>query len=46
MNFPDLSRPVLAIDTATSVLSLALRVNGTTRTRHAEAGTRLSLIHI
>ncbi|RRD89612.1 tRNA (adenosine(37)-N6)-threonylcarbamoyltransferase complex dimerization subunit type 1 TsaB [Conchiformibius steedae] len=40
MNFPDLNRPVLAIDTGTSVLSLALRVNGTTRTRHAEAGTR------
>lgn len=34
---PDLNRPVLAIDTGTVYLSLALRVNGRIRTRHREA---------
>ncbi|UOP05661.2 tRNA (adenosine(37)-N6)-threonylcarbamoyltransferase complex dimerization subunit type 1 TsaB [Conchiformibius kuhniae] len=37
---PDLSRPVLAIDTGTNYLSLALRANGVIRTRHGEAGNR------
>lgn len=40
--FSDLTRPVLSIDTGTSYLSLALRVNGVTRTRHSEAGNRHS----
>ncbi|HEZ2019776.1 TPA: tRNA (adenosine(37)-N6)-threonylcarbamoyltransferase complex dimerization subunit type 1 TsaB [Neisseria meningitidis] len=38
----DFNRPVLAIDTSTSRLSLALRVDGETRLFHQEAGSRQS----
>ncbi|WP_289623091.1 tRNA (adenosine(37)-N6)-threonylcarbamoyltransferase complex dimerization subunit type 1 TsaB [Neisseria montereyensis] len=38
----DFSRPVLAIDTSTSFLSLALRVGGKTIIRHEEAGNKQS----
>lgn len=38
----DFSRPLLAIDTSTAFLSLALRVNGTTQLFHQEAANRQS----
>ncbi|MCP1660779.1 tRNA (adenosine(37)-N6)-threonylcarbamoyltransferase complex dimerization subunit type 1 TsaB [Neisseria perflava] len=38
----DFTRPVLAIDTSTSYLSLALRAGGETLLRHQEAGTKQS----
>ena len=38
----DFNRPVLAIDTGTSYLSLALRADGETRLFHQEAGSRQS----
>lgn len=36
---PDFSRPVLAVDTGTSFLSLALRVNGETLLYHEDVGS-------
>lgn len=39
---PDFSRPVLAIDTSTSFLSLALRVHGRVCAYHADVGSRQS----
>lgn len=41
---PDFSRPVLAIDTATAHLSLALRAGGSLFARHTEAGSRQSAL--
>ncbi|HFC6394434.1 tRNA (adenosine(37)-N6)-threonylcarbamoyltransferase complex dimerization subunit type 1 TsaB [Neisseria bacilliformis] len=41
---PDFSRPVLAIDTATAHLSLALRAGGGLFARHTEAGSRQSAL--
>lgn len=38
----DFNRPVLAVDTGTSYLSLALRADGETRLFHQEAGSRQS----
>lgn len=38
----DFNRPILAIDTSTSFLSLALRANGATFTRRIEAGSKQS----
>ncbi|MCI4077897.1 tRNA (adenosine(37)-N6)-threonylcarbamoyltransferase complex dimerization subunit type 1 TsaB, partial [Klebsiella pneumoniae] len=38
----DFNRPVLAIDTGTSYLSLALRADGETRLFHQEVGSRQS----
>lgn len=38
----DFNRPVLAVDTSTSVLSLALRIGGETFVYHEEAGTKQS----
>lgn len=39
---PDLTRPILAIDTSTSYLSLALRADGRTLLRHNAVGTKQS----
>lgn len=41
---PDFSRPVLAIDTSTAFLSLALRAHGRTFACHIEAGSRQSAL--
>ena len=38
----DFTRPLLAIDTSTNYLSLALHVNGRLLSRHLEAGNRQS----
>ena len=38
----DTSRPILAVDTGTSFLSLALRADGEVRLYHENVGTRQS----
>ncbi len=40
----DFNRPVLAVDTGTSYLSLALRADGETRLFHQEVGSRQSAL--
>ena len=42
MTTPDFSRPVLAIDTSTAFLSLALHADGQWHGMHTEAGNRQS----
>ena len=42
MTTPDFSRPVLAIDTSTAFLSLALHADGQWHGMHPEAGNRQS----
>jgi len=39
---PDFSRPVLAVDTGTSFLSLALQTDGRILSRHTDAGNKQS----
>ncbi|MFC2306776.1 MAG: hypothetical protein ACFNKE_06895, partial [Neisseria elongata] len=39
---PDFSRPVLAVDTGTSFLSLALQTGGRILSRHTDAGNKQS----